>query len=374
MGRAALRQVKSGAMRDTLADLQKDGWIIETTNGNHIRLQHPDAAEFVIAPKTTSDHRACLNVRSDCRKALKMSEQARLLASATPQLPTAPLRDLPLLQIPSARKKPRWDADEHRRQQVDVAVQAAVPPQDVLDEALRVLTEGPTLTEAVAAAQALDRPLSGPTPAPSAPQAPSDELVAQVLTVLEPPRPRRARRPRAKAQVTVTRSVTVETSLAGLPQIDAAAFDLAMKVITGQMQRLEITADMVGKTLAYDGQVVLLGAAPVAPLAAAPQAALEAAPARRKRVQPSATRVDRSGERHATVRGLVLQTLGALGEWVSNQDLADLVHADAGYESARSMAGMLAAVLGSLREAGLVETGQRRDGRALRAFHRALAA
>jgi hypothetical protein len=41
---------------------------------------------------------------------------------------------------------------------------------------------------------------------------------------------------------------------------------------------------------------------------------------------------------------------------VSNQDLAELVFADAGYESARSMAGMLAASLDTLRHEGAIET------------------
>ena len=102
-------------------------------------------------------------------------------------------------------------------------------------------------------------------------------------------------------------------------------------------------------------------------------AANEPAAAPRNRLQPSATRVDRNGPRHSAVKGLILQPLGTLGEWVANQDLAELVFADAGYESPRAMAGMLAASLDGLRSEGVIEAREERDGRTLRRFHQAIA-
>jgi hypothetical protein len=115
-------------MRDTLAELQKDGWTIEGTNSNHIRLEHPEVNTFVIAPNTTSNHRAPLDVRAERRKALKISEQARLLASTTSQLPVPPSFDLPRLQEPSSkRRKPRRNDVERTRQAIVASVQDAAP-------------------------------------------------------------------------------------------------------------------------------------------------------------------------------------------------------------------------------------------------------
>ena len=375
MGREALRQVKPGAMRDTLAVLQKDGWTFGTMNGGHIRLEHPDApGVFVTAPKTAPDIRAALNVRSDCRRTLKMSAEARLLASTTPQLPVAPSRELPLLQEPSRRKRGRWTAAERARQALVAEVQAAAPSEAEI-EALRILIEGPTQEEAMATVQGLvdGIAIAAPETAPEA-LAPAteaaDALSAKIASVLAP-KPRRRRAARPVEAPAPTQAPT--QAAAGLPQVDPAALDFAMKLLSGQMQRLEITADMVGMTLAYQGEIVMVGATPVATLAATPAANAEPA-ASRKRIEPSATRVDRGGARFAGVRAVVLSTLGALGEWVSNQDLAELVYAEAGYEAPRSMAGMLAAVLDGLRQDGLLETRHERNGRALRAFHRTLAA
>jgi hypothetical protein len=149
-------------------------------------------------------------------------------------------------------------------------------------------------------------------------------VISAVVAVAETPvrarRPRRAR-PAAPVEVSVKVSMAapapVSASLAGLPQVDPAALDPAMKILSRQTRRLEITADMVGMTLAYQGEVVLIGAMPVATPAAAPAPAAALANAQtalpRKRVQPSATRVNCQRPRNAEVKGLVLRALAALG-------------------------------------------------------------
>lgn len=380
MGRSTHRQVKAGSMRDTLAGLQKDGWTIETTNGGHIRLERPGVPNPIIAPKTASDHRAALNVRAVCRKALKLSAEAKLMASTTPQRQVAPSHDLPLLQDPSRRRKARWSA-ERARQALVAQVQAAAPiPSEIA--ALRILTEGPTVGEAVASLQSLSDGFEDTvsSAAPSS-EGPSDEhqsgtglpetIAARAAQILAPA----SRRGRTSA--TVERKEPIGAAPAPLPLVDPAAMDLAMKILSGQMQRLEITADMVGMTLAYQGEIVVVGATPVARLVAAPvpnTGGDAPAPHHRQRLQPAATRVDRTGSRHAEVRRIALAALGTLSDWVSNQDLSDLIHGEAGYQSARSMAGMLAAVLDGLRREGRLETRHEQVGRALRAFHRARAA
>ena len=47
------------------------GWTIDLTNGDHVRLTHPDAANPVFAAKTPSDSRTIRNIRGDLRRAMK---------------------------------------------------------------------------------------------------------------------------------------------------------------------------------------------------------------------------------------------------------------------------------------------------------------
>lgn len=59
--------MKDGAWRSLFETLAKQGWIIETTKGGHIKLKPPTGMVVIVA-STPSDRRALANTRSLCRR------------------------------------------------------------------------------------------------------------------------------------------------------------------------------------------------------------------------------------------------------------------------------------------------------------------
>jgi hypothetical protein len=56
--------------RDLIRLAERDGWSITTTNGGHLRLEHPDATGPVFTGSTPSDRRAIHNALATMRRAL----------------------------------------------------------------------------------------------------------------------------------------------------------------------------------------------------------------------------------------------------------------------------------------------------------------
>jgi predicted RNA binding protein YcfA (HicA-like mRNA interferase family) len=57
--------------RDLRQLAKRAGWTISTTNGGHLRLEHPEANGPVITGSTPSDHRAIHQARAAMRRALR---------------------------------------------------------------------------------------------------------------------------------------------------------------------------------------------------------------------------------------------------------------------------------------------------------------
>jgi predicted RNA binding protein YcfA (HicA-like mRNA interferase family) len=63
--------------RDLLREARRNGWSVTRTGGDHLRLQHPQAAGPVFAGSTPSDHRAIRHVRAEMRRQLRRKEGGR---------------------------------------------------------------------------------------------------------------------------------------------------------------------------------------------------------------------------------------------------------------------------------------------------------
>jgi predicted RNA binding protein YcfA (HicA-like mRNA interferase family) len=65
----------SGSYRKDLARLARElGWSIEKTRGDHVRLTHPNALGFVIAPWSPRSCSVLHKVRADLRRAMRKGE------------------------------------------------------------------------------------------------------------------------------------------------------------------------------------------------------------------------------------------------------------------------------------------------------------
>jgi predicted RNA binding protein YcfA (HicA-like mRNA interferase family) len=90
-------------MKQAVARAQADGWAIEKTSGNHIRLRHPDAAKTVTATwNHPKDSRAVANFQALLRRALREGTSSD--ASPAPAKP-APKRGRPVSRDPKPAER-----------------------------------------------------------------------------------------------------------------------------------------------------------------------------------------------------------------------------------------------------------------------------
>lgn len=63
--------------KKTIRELEGDGWRVEYTGSNHLRLTHPDARKPVFVSGSPSDWRAMRKVRRDMRMALQGNQEGK---------------------------------------------------------------------------------------------------------------------------------------------------------------------------------------------------------------------------------------------------------------------------------------------------------
>jgi predicted RNA binding protein YcfA (HicA-like mRNA interferase family) len=63
--------------RDLIRVAKREGWSVTRTGGDHLRLEHPQAARPVFTGLTPSDRRTIHNVRADMRRQLRQREGGR---------------------------------------------------------------------------------------------------------------------------------------------------------------------------------------------------------------------------------------------------------------------------------------------------------
>ena len=63
----------SSQMKETLRELEREGFNATKTRGGHWRLVHPDMDGPVFCPDTPSDHRAIKNLHATLRRKMRRS-------------------------------------------------------------------------------------------------------------------------------------------------------------------------------------------------------------------------------------------------------------------------------------------------------------
>jgi hypothetical protein len=114
--------------RDLIRQAKRDGWTVTTTNGGHLRLEHPEASMPIFTGSTPSCPRAFRNALAAMKRAL-------------PREPKAP----PVVErkrLPNKRRSPRKPTN---RSEVDSAIDLYAParpprPQPSLPGAPRLRT------------------------------------------------------------------------------------------------------------------------------------------------------------------------------------------------------------------------------------------
>lgn len=256
-----------GDLKNTIMALSQEGWTPSKTNGGHIRLDHPDAAKPVFTASTPSDFRTPDNLRRDCRGALRPDHGGQQDAISEEEAMMSLKRHKAKQK---SRKRMTGVVDAVGKRVVDGIIQDAAeasqhrferktpPPQARRTKPRRTpapLAPSKEKTEMKMTADI--KPAEGPVAAvaPAVEQAASAPQKTETATLDE--------------VATAPKKVTApdQTSLT-VPQTGLDAFSkgvqVGIRIANGELMRIEITPDMVGKTLILErGEVFWVdGAAP----------------------------------------------------------------------------------------------------------------
>lgn len=318
MARSTLRGISDKHLKDTVGNLEKQGWSASWTDGGHLRLIHPDAAHPVFSSGTPSCHRAATALLSDCRRAIKAKPLQRVQAAGGAASAIAlaaggppPSFDPSSLPGQGRKRKARWTPEERlgRREAPAPAAPAPVPePVAEAPEAPAEPFSPPVSLDDLNVVPFPDMDMPQTPIAPTAEDAPEQTAIATPAVAAEPapapaPTPQPASRPASPQVQRAARTPATPATPAAPRVIDADLLDLALRIQKGEMQALEITPDMVGRTFWFSGEGVFTGTRP----AAAP-------PAGRPATTPT-------GEAD---RNALLEALDA-EEWVSFKTLMELL-------------------------------------------------
>lgn len=361
--RAVLRGVTCKDTRDTLEELVDQGWKPEHSRGGHIKLTHEDAAHPIISAKTPSTSRGRLNLKSEAKRAIKMGRNdilsTTLLHSAIPPIEPANLEGFPV--APSVRMKKRWSKE---RRAAERASQEIVLPVYATRPVELASTLPSALGRIVAPAKTPQKKTAPTAPVEETAPAVAAEAVVVDAVAVEPnagkdPAKNRKYTTAAKSKTKVARvaapsaAAPVEAPAAtdDVPVIGADVLAIAMRILSGDLRTVRITADMVGKTLIHEGEVHLVEG--VLPAMVAPTMPAKAEVAEKLR-QPTR----RAGDSATTEmrRNLVRTALGIDPKaWLTHVELADLIADEAGYATRKSLLGCLRSLLVTMCRDGALE-------------------
>ncbi|MEY8802115.1 hypothetical protein AB9K35_17700 [Leisingera sp. XS_AS12] len=304
--RSFLRAVTHKDYRTTLIKLLDEGWSAERTGKNHFKLSHPLAGKSVIASGTPSDRRACVNLVAECKRALRLGAQV----TPAPQPAQTLLEELRSPDESSGKKrkkKDRWTKsdremrDLRNRRALAAPQMKAVPP--VLPSAF---CEKPSLNVTP------DR-LKESLMQQAAQKKTQPSKIASETRHAAPSPSSRAVKPRRQD------AAVIPSPSAGLQTLPKDLLEIAMKIARGELTTIEVTPDMVGKTVVLDGSGWLIDG--TAPASSKPVA--RKAP---KQSQPSV-----EDDLTARIR-CVFEELS--GDWISVGQLVGLVDNLSGRASA----------------------------------------
>lgn len=231
--------------KEQLGDLTDDGWKIARTRKGHLKLTHPDTEQFVTGSSTPSDFRSVLNLKSQCRSALRngsiitspgatIGEDACRDTLRSHKLALRSLnRKASAISTPVKSKKPRLNNPEDDKMQNKTA--------NIVDIA----------TQAASSRKAATRKVAVKKPATIA-DVPDVAIPLQAKTIAP-----------AETQAVVGPANT------DMRRVPSDVLDLVMGILSGEVSAFLVTPEMVGGRIAVkDGVMYLIeagGASPIAP-------------------------------------------------------------------------------------------------------------
>ncbi|WP_036796895.1 hypothetical protein [Leisingera caerulea] len=300
--RSFLRAVTHKDYRTTLIKLLDEGWSAERTGKNHFKLTHPLAGKSVIASGTPSDRRASVNLVAECKRALRLGAQV----TPAPQPAQTLLEELRSPDESSGKKrkkKDRWTKSDREMRDLRNRRALSAPQMDVTPPVLPpVVCEKPSLNitpdrlKESLMQQAAQKKLQ-----------PSETAPATTHTTPAPAEPVVMPFPQD--------AVAAPSPSAGLQPLPKDLLAIAMKIVRGELNTIEVTPEMVGKTIVLDGSGWMIdGALPAGQIAGAGQK-----PAREMPPHDNRAAAD---DLMTRIRS-VFEEFSA--EWISVAQIADLV-------------------------------------------------
>ncbi|MEP3667154.1 MAG: hypothetical protein ABJN42_10520 [Roseibium sp.] len=320
-----LRGVACRDLRSTLQNLNTEGWDITRTSNGHLKLTNPEALRPVFSSSTPSDVRGMKNLVSECRGVIRAKTNQQVEEEAAK---TSSPKSIDLRPRTQRKKKKRWSDKKKMMRDIETRMETAMIPQTLQTNKPK---ETPVETQFTAPKKKTVKP--APTPKPIA--MPKPAPAADEKTTAPKPQPVAAPAPTAPAPVSV---------------VSAEALALAMRIVSGEMKTLEITQDMVGAKIAYDGNISLIGgeAAQVAENARSsfgmnlPVSDMEGMedvqiPVPSKPTPKSADLANaeyREGSKIAKLRERTLTVMKTMGnEWLSTAEIVSLIEVEDLYSS-----------------------------------------
>lgn len=348
MAAPVLRGISNPDYRDTLSALADEGWQISRTGGGHIKLQHEDATMPIFASSTPSDFRACRKVAANCAAALRRPplsshppdpagmnrpDYAEILKKNKNMRKNKPSRSPVFGKSPESTFPPAFAPAPFVQRDIASSSSALLAGAIAPAVASPVLPAGNRTNAKTEKAKHMPANKPASKAAPAAVEAPTPAATPEV--VVAPLSPVPAPVPSSS----VARPVLPE----GVEAIPPAVLKLAMKIASGQLKPLLITQDMVGSTLLFEGRILFTGGTVPS------GAALADAPRPVKAGACSTPPADAATD-------LILATLAQLApDFVTANDVADLVWQDMGYKSQVSARASIPRRLATLVSHGKVE-------------------
>jgi hypothetical protein len=374
-----LKGVSCPDHRATLIELNSEGWEIERTNGGHLRLKHKDAEKPVFSSVTTSDYRSRKNLVAECRNAIRLSRGNRTSGEAPPLSEADIQNALRKSKTIKRSQKRRVVFDKYNPASVSPDAAEAVERLQKPVSARNAMTSIPsaaldatgakplTKKQAISQAEALfakkevevkgadkgETPVvAGACPAdltpetgsqPSAPEIPAlaaQTPAEQTIKATKASKPKKRKTALKKEKTMEVKAIDTkaatpvnvnaaeaEAGISNVIHISDEVMELARKIVSGKYRQIDVTADMVGKTLLVDGEVLIAsGAAPTASVSPAQSTAM---------AEATVDAVVKVGTN--SVNDKVLATLREFApESVTQKDIAELLWQDLGYKSVNS--------------------------------------
>lgn len=241
--------------RREVESLAAEGWTVSRTRNGHLKMTHPETDKTITGSLTPSDRRSFLNLRSQCRSALRNE--------ATPHRPGVEIDDqefretLRMKKTKASRKnrhvkhrsKKRPATKTHQAPQVS-ETPAFQPENDTRSDQMNAHVKTDILENDETRCAATDPDVktempSAPASHPAEPRTESAQTASPDLNLPKAAPPAESGPAPAKGNA--------------IAHVPADIFDLVMGIAAGEVETLEVTEDMIGGRIAIrDGVMYFL--------------------------------------------------------------------------------------------------------------------